>query len=163
VRTTGLKGALALVSVPSGACPDLRSTARALKTAGAVGVVAYAGHGQSCSGSLGGQPVIPVLPLRAVDAPCVLAHRTGNARLARPAGRARLAPRSSPQYVYDLVGGWDSVPQGAVVDGRAGHVATMVEHVRSMGGTSAAGLGTYDHFVGWLPGLGKAAFGLLRR
>ena len=152
--TGRVRGALALVSVSRGACPDLRAAARTLKAAGAVGLITYPGHGQTCVGTLASTPVLPTFQARPVD---------GHRLKARSGHPASVVSHSRPEYVYDLATGWTRVPFGALVDARGAQVAAMVETVRSMGGSSPDGLGVYDHFVGWIPGLGKAAFGLQRR
>jgi hypothetical protein len=117
-------------------------------------LVAYPGHGQVCSGSLNGTASLPTFQTRPVDAHRLLSHLRG---------KAAVVTRSQPSYVYDLAAGWPDVPQGAHLDARDSHVAAMVEHVDALTAGSTAGLGVYDHFVGWLPGLGKATFGLVRR
>ena len=154
LKVAHAKGAVAVVSVSAGACPDLAATARSLRRAGAVALVAYPGHGQVCSGSLKGTAALPTFQTRPVDAHRLLTHRHG---------KAAAVTRSQSSYVYDLAAGWPDVPAGARVDAHNTHVAAMVEHVDALTASSTKGLGVYDHFVGWLPGLGSATFGLVRR
>ena len=154
LKVSHAKGAVAVVAVSAGDCPDLAATARALRRAGAVALVAYPGHGQVCTGSLNGTAALPTFQARPADARRLLAHLSG---------KAKIVTRSQSSYVYDLAGGWPAVPAGARLNARNSHVAAMVENVDALTAASTKGLGVYDHFVGWLPGLGKAAFGLVRR
>ncbi|HUL80482.1 MAG TPA: S8 family peptidase, partial [Vicinamibacteria bacterium] len=56
LRTQGVKQAVAVVS---GACDDLTAAVSSLKGAGAVAVIAYAGPGADCAGSLTATPPLP--------------------------------------------------------------------------------------------------------
>ena len=102
--TGRVRGALALVSVSRGACPDLRAAARTLKAAGAVGLITYPGHGQTCVGTLASTPVLPTFQARPVD---------GHRLKARSGHPASVVSHSRPEYVYDLATGWTRVPFGA--------------------------------------------------
>ena len=95
--TGRVRGALALVSVSRGACPDLRATARTLKAAGAVGLITYPGHGQTCVGTLASTPVLPTFQARPVD---------GHRLKARSGHPASVVSHSRPEYVDDLATGW---------------------------------------------------------
>ena len=126
-----------------------------LAAAGAAGMVAYPGHGSSCAGTIAGPPALPALRVRPADARRLLA--------AAP-GRALLVTHQQPAYIYDLADHWPArVPAGAVVDGRRGAVATLVERVDSLGGTTAHdGLGLFVNMTGMWPDLGWGIFGLTR-
>ena len=154
LKVARVKGAVAVVAVAAGACPDLAATARSLRRAGAVGLVAYPGHDQVCSGSLNGTAALPTFQTRPADAHRLLAHLRG---------KAAVVTRSQSSYVYDLAAGWSDVPAGARLNASDKHVAAMVEHVDALTSASTKGLGVYDHFVGWIPNLGKATYGLVRR
>ena len=154
LKVAHVKGAVAVVAVSAGACPDLGATARSLHRAGAIALVAYPGHGQVCAGTLKGSAGVPTFQTRPVDAHRLLTHLHG---------KASVVTRSQSSYVYDLAAGWPDVPAGARLNAHDTHVAAMVEHVHALTAGSTKGLGVYDHFVGWLPGLGKAAYGLVRR
>jgi hypothetical protein len=145
-RTSSLKGAVAVVS---GTCTDLTGTAQTLADAGAAAMVAYAAAGHECAGTIDGPVALPTLQAKPWDARTLLALR---------AGRAELATHSSPAYMYDLVHFWDDgVPNGGTVRGTGKSVASLVEHYRGMGTTSADGLQAVEELVGWIPERGGVA------
>jgi hypothetical protein len=150
-RTTGMRGAVALVA---GTCADLGTAADALAAAGAAGMIATAAPGASCPGTLEAVPSIPVLQVRPFDV-----ARLGVGRV------VSVTSHRGPAYMYDLEDGWDDqVPAGATLRGTGDAVAALVENYRSLGGTTAHdGLGMIAEMVGWLPGRGSAAFGLVHR
>jgi subtilisin family serine protease len=151
LRTSSVKGAVALVS---GSCADLTGTAKALKQAGAAAMVAYAGPGQQCAGTLSPGVGLPALQARPQDAAALVAA-SGQ--------RAALVTHSSPGYMYDLVRFWDSVPNGGTVSGTGNAVAALVEHYNGMGSTSADGMEAVEELIGWVPERGGVAnIGLIR-
>jgi subtilisin family serine protease len=142
------------VAVVAGQCSDLTDAAARLAAAGAVAVVAYAGAGADCAGTISSSTAIPVYSARPYDASRLLSAR---------GGLARFATHASPRYVYDLAGFWpDSVPAGAVLDGSDRRVGAFVEQYDSLGGTSAGGHEVREMAIGWIPDRGVAAFGLVR-
>ncbi len=142
------------IAVVAGNCGDLTGAAKALKAAGAVALVAYAGDGAECAGTVEQPAVIPAFQARPFDA----------ARLLAPSGKpGRIVTHYTTKYIYDLMGAWsDKVPAGATLDGRAKRVATFDERYDSLGGTSREGYKVWDLRIGWVPGRGVAAFGLVR-
>jgi hypothetical protein len=70
----------------------------------------------------------------------------------------------APTYVYDLAAAWDGgIPAGATLDGTRGAVAALHEHYDSLGGTAADGYQVAEMLIGWIPGRGSAAYGLVRK
>ena len=75
----GAEGALDIthvhgaVAVVAGHCDDLTATAKALRAAGAAAMVAYAGDGQSCAGTLAAPGGLPAFQARPFDIPALLA------------------------------------------------------------------------------------------
>ena len=144
-RTAGVAGALAFVS---GTCSDLSAAAASLDAAGAVGMVAYAGRGETCAGTVGAEPPLPALEVRPWEASALLAKT----------GSARIETRTHPEYIYDLVHHYaDEVPDGGVVDATGDAVAAVVEDYRGLGTTSRDGLVAMEELVGWLPSRGGVA------
>ena len=78
LKVAHAKGAVAVVAVSAGDCPDLAATARSLRRAGAVALVAYPGHGQVCTGSLKGTAALPTFQTR--PATHIACSPTGTAR-----------------------------------------------------------------------------------
>ena len=80
-----------------------------------------------------------------------------------PAPLVELSSHPTPAYIYDLAGWWpDSVPAGATLDGRTASVASLVERYDTLGGTWRDGLRLQEMLIGWIPGRGAAAYGLVR-
>ena len=145
LRTRSMADAIAFVS---GDCRDLTAAAAKLHDAGAVAMVAYAGAGETCAGTLPGESALPSLEVRPWQA----------AALLQKGGSARIETRTHPRYVYDLVHHFaDEVPDGAVVDARGDSVAAVVEHYRGLGTTSDDGLLAMEQLVGWVPSRGGVA------
>jgi hypothetical protein len=113
--------------------------------------------GASCAGTATGTAPLPSFTVRPVAATAL--------RVAAAHGvRARVVTNPSVSYAYDLAANWpDKVPDGATVSGRGAAVAALVESYRTVGASSADGLGLYENLTGWLPGLSSAVFGLSRR
>ncbi|GAA4361918.1 S8 family peptidase [Angustibacter luteus] len=151
-RLRKVKGAVALVA---GTCTDLGATAAALKKAGAAAMVAYAGRGQSCAGTMEGTPVLPSFQARPMDVPGLLTHS---------AGRAHVVTHANTGYMYDLVHYWaDGVPNGGTVDGTGRAVTALVETYNGLGSTSNDGLRVVEELIGWVPERdGTANIGLER-
>ncbi len=152
LRTGSVRGRLALVA---GTCADMTAAADALAAAGAAAMVAYPAYGSSCAGTITGTPPLPAFRARPLDA----------ARMLRSAGHlATMRSEPGPAYIYDLAGHWPGiVPDGATLDGTGKHVATRIEDVRSMGGTTASdGLALYENMTGMWPDLGMGIYGLTR-
>src|SRR5262249_46015977 len=127
--------------------------ADALAAAGATALVAYAADGAECAGTLSGRPPLPSFQAEPLDAQRLLA-----------AGRqaARLRSHRSPRYVSDLAGAWDgTVPAGATPARRRAAVAASVERYGSLAGR-ARGYRVSEMPIGWMPGRGSAAYGLVR-
>ena len=144
-RTAAVVGALAFVS---GTCSDLSAAAASLDAAGAVAMVAYAGQGETCAGTLDGEPPLPALEVRPWQASALLAQ----------AGSARIETRAHPEYIYNLVHHFaDEVPDGGVVDATGDAVAAVVENYRGLGTTSQDGLVAMEELVGWVPSRGGVA------
>jgi subtilisin family serine protease len=144
-RTAGVEGAVALVS---GSCRDLSAAATTLEGAGAAAMVAYAAAGETCAGTFSGDPALPSLEVRPWDARTLLASR----------GSARIATRTNPGYIYDLVHHFaDRVPNGGVVDGTGRAVAAVVETYRGLGSSSEDGVLAMEELVGWVPSRGGLA------
>ncbi len=151
VRTAGVRGSIAVVA---GQCGDLADAANSLAAAGAAAMVAYAGHGSQCAGTLGSPTALPAFQARPYAAARLLSLRPRE---------ARIETHASPSYIYDLAGAWqDRVPAGAVLDGVSRHLASYVEDYSSLGGTSAQGHHVWDMRIGWIPWSGSAAYGLIR-
>ena len=148
-----VKGAVAVVS---GTCGDLTDAAASLRKAGAVAMVAYAGDGQRCAGTIEGPPGLVALQGRAIDVRRLLADGSTT---------SKLTTHSSPTYMYDLVRYWgDGVPAGGTVGGSGTSVSALVEHYNGMGSTSADGALAVEELVGWVPERGGVAnIGLVRR
>jgi subtilisin family serine protease len=147
--TSKVKGAVAFVS---GTCDDLTPAATALKKAGAAAMVAYAGPGQTCAGTIDGTVGLPSLQARAIDAADLLP----NVRNAR----ADLVTHKVPEYMYDLLRYWkDEVPNGGIVDGSSASTSALVERYNSLGSTSADGLTAAERLIGWVPDRGIAVYG----
>jgi hypothetical protein len=140
------------VAVVSSPCEDLTGAVGALRSAGAVAVVAYAAAGAECAGTLTEAPGIPVYQARPFEA----------ARLLESAGKpVGLVPHTSPRYVYDLMGAWDdAVPSGAVLDGTSKAVGALVQRYESLNTDANADYDVWDMQLGWLHD--AAAFGLVR-
>ncbi len=144
-RTAGVAGALAFVS---GTCSDLGAAAATLDAAGAVAMVAYAGQGETCAGTVGAEPPLPALEVRPWQASALLAED----------GSARIDTRTHPEYIYDVVHHYaDEVPDGGVVDATGDAVAAVVEDYRGLGTTSEDGLVAMEELIGWLPSRGGVA------
>ena len=144
-RTAGVAGALAFVS---GTCSDLSAAAASLDAAGAVAMVAYAGQGETCAGTVAAEPALPALEVRPWQASALLAD----------AGSARIDTREHPEYIYDLVHHYaDEVPDGGVVDATGDAVAAVVEDYRGLGTTSQDGLVAMEELIGWVPSRGGVA------
>ncbi len=142
------------IAVVSGTCGDLTEAARAFAAAGAVAMVAYAGDGAECAGTVEQPSPLPAFQARSFDA----ARLLGSAR--KP---SQIVTHHTTKYIYDLMGAWsDRVPAGAVLDGRASRVATFDEQYDSLGGTTRQGYRVWDMRLGWVPERGVAAFGLVR-
>ena len=138
----------------AGQCGDLADAANSLAAAGAAAMVAYAGHGSQCAGTLGSPTALPAFQARPYAAARLLSLRPRE---------ARIETHASPSYIYDLAGAWqDRVPAGAVLDGVSRHLASYVEDYSSLGGTSAQGHHVWDMRIGWIPWSGSAAYGLIR-
>ncbi|WP_426565323.1 S8 family peptidase [Angustibacter sp. McL0619] len=150
-RTRTVRGAVALVS---GTCSDLTPAASQLKKAGAVALIAYAGPGGQCAGTIDPSATLPALQARPFDVPRL--------RTSRP---VKLVTHASPGYMYDLVRFWgDKVPAGGTVNGTGRSVAALVEHYNGMGSTSKVGAKVVEELVGWVPERGGVAnIGLVRR
>ena len=151
LRTDAVRGAVALVA---GSCTDLGAAAEALATAGAVGLIATTAPGAACAGTLEAPAAIPTFQVRPFDV----------ARLGVD-GIATFRSHRGPAYLYDLEDGWDDqVPPGATLQGTGSSVAALVENYRSLGGTTDHDdLGMISEVIGWLPGRGSAAYGLMHR
>lgn len=148
--TSSVKGSIAVVA---GACGDLTSTAAALDTAGAAAMVAFAGDGAECAGTVEQPAPLPAFQARPYDA----------TRLLASSGRAQIVTHHGTKYIYDLMGFWpDRVPAGATLDGSARRVASFIEQYDSLGAASKEGHEVWDLRIGWVPGRGVAAFGLVR-
>lgn len=138
--TSNVDGALAFVS---GTCGDLTGAVSALKHAGAAAVVAYAGPGQLCAGTLDRQFRIPTMQARPFDAATLLGGSGGS---------GHLTTHGSPSYMYNLIRFWpNEVPAGGTVDGTGNHVAALEEHYRGLGSDSADGVSALEELVGWVP------------
>ena len=153
LTTKAVKGAVAVVS---GTCGDLTDAAASLRKAGAAAMVAYAGDGQRCAGTLDGPPGLPALQGRPADVKALLGNGFAT---------GQLVTQTSPGYMYDLVRYWaDEVPEGGTVNGTGRSVASLVEHYKGMGSTSRDGLLAVEELVGWVPQRdGVANIGLVRR
>ena len=148
LRTGSARKAIALVA---GDCGDLGPAAAALSAAGAVAVVAYAGAGADCAGTIG-EAALPVFEARPFDVLGLLEHN-------RP---ARIVTHESPHYIYDLAGAWNGfVPNGAVLEGATRKLGAIVERYDSLGPAAKDGHQVWAMPLGWMPG-GYAAFGLVR-
>ena len=107
-------------------------------------MVAYAGAGADCAGTVDGAGGLPSLQARPYDAK-------------RTAGEPEWSRHSwsrttNPGYMYDLVRHWpDEVPNGGTVDGTGRSVAALVENYNGMGSTSADGLRAVEELIGWVP------------
>ena len=133
------RNAIALVA---GDCGDLGPAAAALSAAGAVAVVAYAGTGADCAGTIG-EAALPVFEARPFDVLNLLKRN-------RP---AQIVMHESPHYIYDLAGAWNGfVPNGAVLEGATRKLGAIVERYDSLG--PAAGDG---HQVWAMPSAGCPA------
>ena len=100
LRTASVRNAIALVA---GDCGDLGPATAALSAAGAAAVVAYAGAGADCAGTIG-DAAVPVFEARPFDVPSLLKRN-------RP---GQIVAHESPSYIYDLAGAWNGfVPDGA--------------------------------------------------
>ena len=148
LRTGSARNAIAVVA---GDCGDLGPTAAALSAAGAVAVVAYAGAGADCAGTIG-EAALPVYEARPFDVRSLLKRN-------RP---ARIVTHESPHYIYDLAGAWNGfVPDGAVLEGDTRKLGAIVERYDSLGPAAGDGHQVWAMPLGWMPG-GYAAFGLVR-
>ncbi len=148
LRTTSARNAIALVA---GDCGDLGPAAAALSAAGAVAVVAYAGAGADCAGTIG-EAALPVFEARPFEVLGLLKRN-------RP---ARIITHESPHYIYDLAGAWNGfVPDGAVLEGATQRLGAIVERYDSLGPAAGEGHQLWTMPLGWVPG-GYAAFGLVR-
>ena len=131
LRTGSARKAIALVA---GDCGDLGPAAAALSAAGAVAVVAYAGAGADCAGTIG-EAALPVFEARPFDVLGLLEHN-------RP---ARIVTHESPHYIYDLAGAWNGfVPERRCPRGRhseAGGDRRALRLTRAGGERRASGLG----------------------
>ena len=150
--TVGVEGAVAVVASD---CRDLSATAGSLAAAGASALVAYPGEGSQCAGTMLGSSPLLTLQARPFDVARLLAGGSG---------KATLVTHRNPAYVYDLADAWTGqLPAGATLDGTSTSVATMKETVKSLGGTTSAdALKAQEMFIGWIPGRGIAAYGLVR-
>ncbi len=148
-KSGSVRKAIALVS---GSCGDVAAVADALGAAGAVALVVEPTAQSGCPVVLDRSAAIPVFEARP-DAAAALLSAKGKA--------ARLVTHPSARYIYDLQGVWnDSVPPGAIVDGRAGQVASFDERIDSLGPAATAGHRADEMFLGWMPDRGTAAYGL---
>lgn len=150
--TSHVGGALAFIS---GTCADLTDAVSALKHAGAAAVVAYAGSGQLCAGTIDRQFHIPTMQARPFDAATLLGTSGGS---------GHLTTHASPSYMYNLLHFWpNEVPSGGTVDGTGNHVATLTEHYRGLDSDSADGISALEELIGWVPARnGVANFGFER-
>ena len=148
LRTASARNAIALVA---GDCGDLGPAAAALSAAGAVAVVAYAGAGADCAGTIG-EAAVPVFEARPFDVRTLLERN-------RP---GQIIVHESPHYIYDLAGAWQGfVPDGAVLEGATRRLGAIVERYDSLGPAAGDGHQAWTMPLGWMPG-GYAAFGLVR-
>ncbi len=167
--TAGVRDAIALVA---GACGDLTPTAATLAAAGAAAMIAYPAPDAMCAGTLEGPAPLPAFQARPFEVSAVEGPvRTGTPAIGAgsSAGGTGVAPLVSlvshptPAYIYDLAGWWpDSVPAGATLDGRTASVASLVERYDTLGGSWRDGLHLQEMLIGWIPGRGAAAYGLVR-
>ena len=149
--TTHVHGAVAVVA---GHCDDLTATGRALRAAGAVAMVAYAGDGQNCAGTLAAAGRLPAFQARPFDVPALLASSP------QPVD---VVTHANPSYMYDLQGWWpDTVPAGATINGHDDHVAALDETYRSLSPKAESDSRLTEMLIGWVPGTGAAAYGLVR-
>ena len=149
-NTSEVNGAIALVA---GDCGDLTTTAATLKKAGAAAMVAYAGPGQTCAGTVDDAVGLPSLQARAIDVDGLL----GGVRGASSA----LVTHQVPEYMYDLLRYWkDEVPNGGNADGTAAATSALVESYNGMGRTSD-GLRAAQRLIGWVPNRGIAVYGVV--
>ena len=102
-----VKGAVAVVS---GTCGDLTDAAASLRKAGAAAMVAYAGDGQRCAGTVEGTPGLPALQGRPVDVRRLLANGS-TTRPGSPPTPARATCTTS------CATGRTACPPAATVDG----------------------------------------------
>ncbi len=150
---SSVSGAIAVVS---GTCSDLTPAAAALKAAGAAAMIAYAGAGQQCAGTIDPSVGIPSLQARPFNSAALLSS---------PGQDADLVTHQNPAYMYDLVHHFaDGIPNGGTVSGTGNSVSALVEHYKGLGTTSADGLKILEEPIGWIPSRGGVAnIGLERR
>ncbi len=85
VDASGAKRSIAIVS---GSCEDLTGAARALAAAGAVAMVAYAGEGAECAGTVEQPSPLPAFQARPFDAARLLDRRASRHRSSRTTRRS---------------------------------------------------------------------------
>ena len=137
-------------------CDDLTATATALKKAGAAAMVAYAGAGADCAGTVNGAGGLPSLQARPYDA----ARPAGGPERSRQAGHARRTPATCTTWSgTGPTGSRTAAPSTAP----AGRSRPSSSTTTGMGSTSADGLRAVEELIGWVPSRGGVAnIGLVR-